>query len=234
MDDLQREILGELPNTDDYLIGFADMHDLLRPHYNYRYAVVIGKKMDDKVIDSIESGPNMAYHNLYHSVNDELNFIVKNIGTVLTRKGIEFQGIPATVHDSEFDSEYSKTLRLNYSHKMAATRSGVGWIGKTDLLISHQYGPRVRLASILTNYPFGEIGVPIDESHCGTCQVCVDQCPAHAANGKLWNVSVDRNDFYDPFKCRSMCRELAMRNIQKEISLCGICISVCPIGKKTK
>jgi epoxyqueuosine reductase QueG len=168
------------------------------------------------------------------SANDELNSIVKNMASLFTRKGVQSQAIPATVHDADLDDEYSKTLRLRYSHKMAATRSGVGWIGKTDLLISHKYGPRVRLASILTNYQFSETGVPIDESHCGTCQICVDKCPAHAASGKLWNVSTDRNDFYDAFKCRSMCRELSMRNIQKEISLCGICVSVCPIGKKAK
>jgi epoxyqueuosine reductase QueG len=234
MDDLQQEILGQLPNTADYLVGFADMHDRLKPHFNYRYAVVIGKRMDSEVMDSIESGPNIVYYNLYQSANDELNSIVKNIAGVLTRKGIQSQAIPATVHDGDFDDDYSKTLRLKYSHKMAATRSGLGWIGKTDLLISHQYGPRVRLASILTNYPFSETGAPIDESNCGTCQICVDQCPAHAANGKLWDVSIDRNEFYDAFKCRSMCRELSMKNIQKEISLCGICVSVCPIGKKTK
>lgn len=234
MDNLQKEIVSLLPNTDDYLIGFADMGDLLKPHFNYRYAVVIGKKMDNRVMDSIEDGPNMVYYNLYMSVNDELNSIVKKLSNVFMRHGVQSQGIPATVHDAELDDEYSKTLRLKYSHKMAATRSGVGWIGKTDLLISHKYGPRVRLASILTNYQFSETGVPIEESNCGTCQVCVDQCPAHAANGKLWNVSFDRSDFYDAFKCRSMCRELSMRNIQKEISLCGICVSVCPIGKKAK
>jgi ferredoxin len=234
MDDLQQEIVSQLPNMADYLVGFADMQDLLRPHFNYRYAVVIGKKMDRGVMDSIENGPNIAYYHLYQSVNNELNSIVKNMGSVFMRKGIQFQAIPATVHDAELDDEYSKTLRLKYSHKMAATRSGIGWIGKTDLLVSHQFGPRVRLASILANYQFSETGVPINESHCGTCQICVDQCPAHAANGKLWNVSIDRNDFYDAFKCRSMCRELSMKNIQKEISLCGICVSVCPIGKKAK
>jgi len=232
MDDLQQEILSQLPNTADYLVGFADMHDLLKPHFNYRYAVVIGKKMESEVMDSIESGPNVAYYNLYKNVNDELNELVKNIASVFTRRGIQSQEIPATVDDTDLDEEYSKTLRLKYSHKMAATRCGLGWIGKTDLLISRKFGARVRLASLLTNYPFSETGVPIDESHCGTCQICVDQCPAHAANGKLWNVSIDRNDFYDPFKCRSMCRELSMKNIQKEISLCGICVSVCPIGKK--
>ena len=232
MDDLQQEILSQLPDTVDYLVGFADMHDLLKPHFNYRYAVVIGKKMESEVMDSIESGPNIVYYNLYKKVNDELNERVKNIASVFTRKGIHSQEIPATVDDADLDEEYLKTLRLKYSHKMAATRCGIGWIGKTDLLISHKFGPRVRLASLLTNHPLSETGVPIDESHCGTCQICVDQCPAHAANGKLWNVSIDRNDFYDAFKCRSMCRELSMKNIQKEISLCGICVSVCPIGKK--
>src|SRR4030042_107342 len=111
MDDLQQEILSQLPNTADYLIGFADMQDLLRPHFNYRYAVVIGKKMDSKIIDSIESGPNIGYYNLYMSANDELNCIVKNMGSVFTRKGVQSQAIPETVHDADLDNEYSKTLR---------------------------------------------------------------------------------------------------------------------------
>src|SRR4030043_1052181 len=157
MDNLQKEILSQVPNADDYLIGFADMHDLFKPHFNYRYAVVVGKKMDSEVIDSIESGPNIVYYNLYMSANDELNCIEKNMASFFTPKGVQSQAIPATVHDADLDDEYSKTLRLKYSHKMAATRSGIGWIGKTDLLISHQYGPRVRLTSILTNYPFSEI-----------------------------------------------------------------------------
>src|SRR4030042_3968863 len=122
MDDLQQEIVSQLPNTDDYLIGFADMHDLFKPHFNYRYAVVVGKKMDSEVIDSIENGPNITYYNLYMSANDELNCIVKNIARVFTRKGIQSQAIPATVHNADFDDEYPKSLRLKYSHKMAATR----------------------------------------------------------------------------------------------------------------
>jgi epoxyqueuosine reductase QueG len=44
---------------------------------------------------------------------------------------------------------------------MAATRAGIGWIGKKDLLVSEKFGPRNRLASVLTNYPFENLGGPI-------------------------------------------------------------------------
>jgi ferredoxin len=40
------------------------------------------------------------------------------------------------------------------------------------------------------------------------------------------------NGRYDAEKCRKKCRELSKINFGKEMSICGVCISVCPIGKK--
>jgi epoxyqueuosine reductase QueG len=48
------------------------------------------------------------------------------------------------------------------SHKMVATRAGLGWIGKTDLFVSNKYGPRVRLASIRIDAPVSSINKPIN------------------------------------------------------------------------
>jgi epoxyqueuosine reductase QueG len=56
-------------------------------------------------------------------------------------------------------------------------------------------------------------------------------CPGLAANGKLWDDSVDRDEFYDAFKCRDTCRKLSRDRLDKKVSLCGICVSVCPYGK---
>jgi hypothetical protein len=36
---MQNEIINILPNQEDYVIGFADMGDLIKDHYPYRYAV---------------------------------------------------------------------------------------------------------------------------------------------------------------------------------------------------
>src|SRR5512140_2319896 len=38
-----------------------------------------------------------------------------------------------------------------FNHKMAATSAGLGWIGRNGLLISADYGPRLSLATILTD-----------------------------------------------------------------------------------
>jgi epoxyqueuosine reductase len=171
---MQNEIINILPNSDDYVIGFADMGDLIKDHYPYRYAVVIGKRLDDSIIDEIEDGPTMPYFELYQATNDELNLITAQISRYLLQNGIPCVQIKATTQESDIPKGYAKTLRMNFSHKMAATRAGLGWIGKTDLLVSEKFGPRIRLATVLTNHRFDNLGMPITESRCGIC-ICV--CP---------------------------------------------------------
>jgi len=230
---MQSELINILPGTDEFVIGFADMGDLVKAHYPYRYAVVIGKRLDDSVIDGIEDGPTPVYYELYRATNDELNLTTAKMVRFLRQNGIPCLQIQATVHDSDLPSGYAETLRTNFSHKMAATRAGLGWIGKTDLLVSERFGPRIRLATVLTNYRFEKIDVPITESRCGECRLCVEMCPGQAANGRLWNDTLDRDEFYDAFKCRDTCRRLSSDRLDQQISLCGVCISVCPYGKRS-
>lgn len=231
---MQNEIINILPDQENYVIGFADMDDLVKDYYPYRYAIVIGKRLDDTIIDEIENGPTMAYYELYKSTNDELNLITAKISRFLEQNGIPCVQIKSTVQEEEIPEGFAKTLRMNFSHKMAATRAGLGWIGKTDLLISERFGPRIRLATVLTNHKFERLGTPIKESQCGECDLCVGMCPGQAANGKLWNDSLDRDDFYNAFKCRDACRKLSSERLDKKISLCGICVSLCPYGKNGK
>jgi epoxyqueuosine reductase QueG len=228
---LQNEIINLLPNQNEYLVGFANMGTLLKKEYPFKCAIVVGAKLDDSIIDGIEIQPTIDYFDHYKRTNDNLNELVIKISKYLTEHDIENQYISATVEDSELGDGYFKTLRYRYSHKMAATRAGIGWIGKTCLLISERFGPRLRLASVLTNHRFDTIGVPINESKCGSCMVCVEKCPAHAANGISWRADIDRDEFFYADKCRETCRKRSFEYIQKEISLCGICVSVCPIGK---
>ncbi len=66
---------------------------------------------------------------------------------------------------------------------MTATRSGVGWIGKSGNLITEAFGPEVRLGTILTSMPLVP-DRPIEESKCGDCAECVKRCPAYALAGQ--------------------------------------------------
>jgi epoxyqueuosine reductase QueG len=219
--------------TEYYEIGYASLKGLLKPEYSkYKYGISLARKLDDQIIDQISNGPTDLYYDLYGNINNELNMKTEAISNLLKSYHIEACPIKATIGDSESDDTYKKTLRYPLSHKLVATRSGIGWIGKTDLLVTLRFGPRVRLASILMTVNISDSGIPINESQCGSCNICVNNCPAKAATGQLWTTSIDRDIFFDPFKCKKYCRQISRDKIKKEVSLCGICVSTCPKGKK--
>ena len=59
-----------------------------------------------------------------------------------------------------------------------ARKAGLGWRGKHTLLLNRELGSTFFLGEILVDVP-----LPIDqeeESHCGTCQACIDICPTQA------------------------------------------------------
>jgi len=228
-------ILNEIEKicpSEVYETGYAELSGLLHPDFKaYPYGISLVRKLDDFIIDKIVNGPTIEYFELYHSINSELNDKVAAISAIINKAGIAAYPVKATVADSEIDSSYSETLRHKISHKMTATRAGLGWIGKTDLLITKRFGPRVRLATILTSEPVSTAGTPLEESLCGNCDICVKKCPASASNGKLWSTNVDRDEFYNPVKCMNYCRTISKELLNKHISICGICVSVCPRGR---
>jgi len=235
MDESQfkQKIREMLPNREQWFAGFADLSGLLSDKFTgFDYAVVVGRCLDNAIIDKIKHGPTREYYAHYQQVNQELSLLIKQMGEQIKSLGSRCMGMEPTVLDQDLDDTYWENLRVDFSHKMAATRGGLGWIGKTDLFISTEYGPRLRLAVILTDFPLTPDQPPIDKSRCGACLLCVEACPAQAANGKLWNVRVDRDEFFNAFKCRINCREQSWELLGEKLSICGICVAVCPIGRE--
>ena len=227
------EFLREILPPDEYIFGYADLTGLLAEKYGkFSRAVSIGRKLDDAVIDELpEKGPTRAYLNHYHGVNRELERMLETLSAGLRADGAGTLAVRPTFRDDELDETHRSTLITDFSHKMAATRAGLGWIGKTDLFVSKRFGPRLRLATLLTDAPLPAAPETCDESLCGGCTVCVEGCPARAANGKAWNIHRQRDYFFDAFRCRNSCRELSRRNLSEDISLCGICVALCPVGR---
>ena len=216
----------------EHIWGFADLTGLLHQRFNgYDYGIVIGKKLDDSIIDSVINGPNMEYCNQYIDTNRYLSSLMKELAEELSALGIKSLPINPTPSEVDRADDYDQTLRNTFSHKMVATRAGLGWIGKTDLFISKKFGPRLRLASVLVDYPLKPLNQPIDRSRCGKCNLCVAACPAQAANGKLWNIHIDRDEFYSAAKCKETANRLTLEKIGRDMRLCGICVSVCPVGQ---
>jgi epoxyqueuosine reductase QueG len=219
--------------AENHIYGFAVLTGLLEKKFTgFNYGIAIGCKLDNIIVDKIINGPTEEYYSHYRHTNEYLSAITKKISDDLNSNNIETLGIEPTVPTSELDSEYFNTLRTDLSHKMVATRAGLGWIGKTDLFISKKFGPRLRLVSILLKTPVKSGSKPVDKSRCGKCRICVDICPARAANGKLWNISIDREKFFNPWKCRDQCAEFGRNRLGKDTRICGICVAVCPVGQK--
>ena len=230
---IEQIIIKRLVPSTDYIYGFANLKGLLADEFiDYQYGISIGKRLDDKIVDQIENGPTPEYFYHYKDVNHELNALATSICSELKEKNINcIDIVPSISPLSDEFKPYAEKLRYKISHKMIATRAGLGWIGKTDLFISKDFGPRLRLVSILIDRPGKVTGKTFDISKCGKCDICVKRCPAQAANGILWDINTDRDIFFDAHKCRQKCRELSKLLLNKDTTICGICVSICPFGK---
>ena len=222
-----------LTPKDEFIFGFADLRGLLHPKFSkYPFGISIGKKLDDNILDNLIDGPTLEYYKHYNNINKFLADLTQRIQIDLRNNNINSIAIKPTISLGSSDyRKYLKHLTYDISHKMVATRAGLGWIGKTDLLISKKFGPRLRLVTILLERDLGTTAIPIDKSNCGKCNICVEKCPAQAANGMLWNIKVHRDQFFNAFKCREKCGELAKQKLNVDERICGLCVSVCPIGK---
>lgn len=199
------------------LVGFADVEGLAE----LPRAVVVAIAHSPVVLADPENMPNREYGDEYFAFNERLSEIAQSIADLLTGYGWQAQVNPST--SLNLDSE---KLSAPFSHKMAATRAGVGWIGKSALLVTPEFGPALRLASLLTDAPL-TVGKPITESACGDCTACAEACPGHAIKGEPWYAGRPREEFYDAFVCQRTAQARA-NAIGVEHSICGVCMSVCP------
>jgi len=218
---------------DDFIVGFADMKRLLE-NYSFQYGIVIGQRLENSIVDTIINAPTIEYYNHCKNVNKNLSELIHRIENFIILKGYKCKIVEPS-DDNKTKSENSQQpLRTSISHKMVATRAGLGWIGKTDLLITKKFGPRLRLVSLLTDYPINQTGQAINKSKCGKCVKCISACPATAGNGRLWDIHTNRDVFFDVNKCRAKCVELTKKYLNLDSATCGICVSVCPMGMKNK
>jgi epoxyqueuosine reductase len=115
-----------------------------------------------------------------------------------------------------------------FNHKMAATSAGLGWIGKNGLLISPGHGPRLSLATVLTDAPMRP-DVPIEHCLCGECVLCIEHCPSQAITGAKWSRTSPFTELVRLGACRS--HKTGKRQIAGKPN-CGLCINICPFGRK--
>lgn len=185
-------------------------------------AISIGIRIPVEVFRQIIDRPTPTYASVYRTANLTLDQIALLTANILHKDGFDSLPIPASQRWDK-DNAYP-----SISHKAVGNMAGLGWQGKSLLLVNPTYGPRIRLVSILTNAPLVVDG-PI-KNRCGDCTLCHDACPAEAIKGMGTESHYKtREEAFDWKRCEEKIYEFAkLANL--DANVCGLCIKVCPFG----
>lgn len=180
--------------------------------------------MAPEIMAGIQDGPTPAYARLYAKVNQRINGLTPQLAREITARG--YRALPLAASDR------TDPIRIkgDFPHKTAATRAGLGWIGRHCQLITRPFGSWVRLGTLFTDCPL-PTGRPIERSFCGRCTRCVEACPAGALQGAPWQAGTARKALLDAKVCDRWKKDNYYRFHQGHN--CGICSAVCPYGLKT-
>ncbi|MFX0082735.1 MAG: 4Fe-4S binding protein [Candidatus Hodarchaeota archaeon] len=118
--------------------------------------------------------------------------------------------------EDEFDPINRKGFM---SLKLLAKTAGLGWQGRSLLIISPDYGPLHRLIAILTDLPLQTNQVI--KNICGNCRKCIEACPQNALT-------------FVAFDDHPSCREdvLDIKSCLGDNG-CLLCLLSCPWLKKS-
>ncbi len=171
----------------------------------YENAIVFTKEINKNAVDSELPGKAVTDLKLY----DELG-----------KKTIE---LAEFLRESGFGAHASHPAIGIVTYPALAQHAGLGWRGKSNLLITPELGPRQKISAIFTsieNLPFNEqnehswIG-----DYCQTCGKCIKKCPEGAILEK---------EFPDGF----IGTEVVVEHCKGCNDACTICMKECPFNKK--
>lgn len=117
------------------------------------------------------------------------------------------------------------------SAKEIGVKGGAGWIGKSDLLVTFEYGTRICTLGAVFYADEFTVAEPVTESHCGDCDLCVKACPYNNIYGKDWNPDVTRDELVDYHKCSVVRYMIGEKNKLGRKVTCAKCVLACPVGE---
>jgi epoxyqueuosine reductase QueG len=177
--------------------------------------VVLGKEIYKEVVALAEPskevgeggfGDLLGPHNDY--LNGRLTRAVHELAGIFQRDG--YRSLPMPAQGCPLDERFIMAV---FSYRHAAELAGLGTLGRHTLLITPEYGPRVRLACVLTEAPLDDSPL-MNEDYCTDCEVCIRECPVHALQvpGKGEAYSINK------YACRAYRRSGLY---------CSVCMKAC-------
>ena len=183
-----------------------------------KYAIAVSVQMSLEAVQCSPSGIGSAGSSLGYS---RIEYVVGALAEFI--RGLGYTAIPS-VNDLG-------------SSVAVAIDAGLGELGRTNRLVTPEFGPNLRLGKVLTDLPM-EVDGPIDfglRQFCRVCKKCAELCPSgclsmdddpgYEVKGP-WSNPGHEGWFEDSTKCLAYWRQ--------STSGCSVCIGVCPFSKGDK
>ncbi|NPV89402.1 MAG: epoxyqueuosine reductase [Firmicutes bacterium] len=226
---MKQELINHLRALGADLIGFSSVRRWeernevpadFRPQSIWplaRTVIVLGLQMPLPMVDTT---PSVLHMELYRTANQELDGLAYKTVRYLNSRG--YPSIFFTRDGYGSMRALRENPRAAFSHVVAAVYAGLGTVGANNVLLTKEFGPRVRLISVFTSLEV-EPDPMQEKDLCIKCGFCVKCCPANALTMREDRVLGD----YDKMACLSHSEEL----VRQRIYPCGVCTKVCPVGK---
>ena len=229
---LKKKIKREATKLGINLVGFANVerweeYKLTEPEYYphtiwpwAKTVIVMGVQIYPSML---ETTPSVVYSELYNTTNRMLDETAYRIANFLNTLGYRAHFFPRDCYGDI--SVLVKKPEAAFSHVIAGYYAGLGTIGMNHTLLSKEFGPRMRIVSVITDAIVPPDKV-IEKSVCIKCKQCVINCPVQTFTPREDRIAADM----DKHKCA-----LYHQQLKGEFRYpCGKCTAVCPIGEDKK
>jgi reductive dehalogenase len=136
---------------------------------NFTHAIIVAKAMD---YDRIQTTPSWCDH--------------VEVGKRYQEEGVLTTTLAIYIAELGYRARASFAGADSVLYVPLAVYAGLGELSRIGIMLTKQYGPRVRLGAVLTDLPL-EIDHPIDlnvGSFCESCKKCATNCPTGAIAAK--------------------------------------------------
>jgi epoxyqueuosine reductase len=185
----------------------------LVPNAKTIIVVLLNYYPPEKQDENIPKVAKCAYGRDYHKVVKKK---LKKVFSILKEK---YPGL-----EGRFFSDSAPVME-----RIWAVRSGLGWIGKNNLLINKKLGSFFYIGELIINQEVDEYDKPMEASHCGNCTRCIDACPTKALSP--YNLNATRCISYDTIELKDEAKS-ELTHTYGWIFGCDICQDVCPWNSK--
>jgi len=198
--------------------GVADLAPLLalepalldRVGPGFVTAAVAAVRLQSAVLDTVTDRPSILYFHHYRQANVRLDEMAWSLAERIRAAGGRALPVPASQILAR------DPMRGHLSHKLLGRAAGLGYLGRSTLLVHPRFGAQLRLVSVLT-----DLALPPDApagGDCGACRACIAACPAGAIR--------ERREDFDLEACFRKLTEFSRLPFIGQ-HVCGVCVKAC-------